>query len=62
MKLVPSLLEINFTEAVKTIIRFIKTYIENSQVDGIVIGLSGGVDSCTTAALASQAIGSNKVI
>lgn len=62
MKLIPSVLEINFNEVEKSITHFIKTYIKNSKVDGIVIGLSGGVDSCTTAVLASKAIGSEKVL
>jgi len=62
MKLTPSLLEIDYTKIEKIITRFIKTYIKNNKIEGIVIGLSGGVDSCTTAALVSRAISSNKII
>jgi len=62
MKLNASSLEINFSEVEKVIECFIKGYIKSSGVDGIVIGLSGGVDSCTVAALASQAIGGDKII
>lgn len=62
MKLNPSVLEINFSEVEKKIKLFIKEYIEKYEVKGIVIGLSGGVDSCAVAALASRAIGSDRVI
>ena len=40
---------------------FIKTYIENSGVDGVVIGLSGGVDSAVTAVLCADILGNKKV-
>lgn len=61
VKLTPSLLEIDFSEAEKRICRFIKEYVENAGVKGIVIGLSGGIDSGTIAALASKAIGGENV-
>jgi len=41
--------------------RFIKDYVEKTEAKGIVIGLSGGIDSSTTAALAALAIGSDKI-
>ena len=53
MKLTPSLLEIDFPEAEKRICRFIKEYVENAGAKGIVLGLSGGIDSGTIAALSS---------
>jgi len=62
MKLDPSVLEIDLAETTKRATRFIKEYIENSGAAGIVIGLSGGVDSNTVAALTSQAIGGDKVL
>ena len=62
MKLTPSLLEIDFSETQKRICRFIKEYIENAGAKGIVLGLSGGIDSGTIAALSSLAIGGENVL
>ncbi len=62
MKLTPSLLEIDFSETSKRICRFIKEYVENAGAKGIVLGLSGGIDSATIAALSSLAIGGENVL
>lgn len=62
MKLTPTTLELNLPEVTKKICRFIKEYIENAGANGIVLGLSGGIDSNTVAALSSLAIGGDKVI
>jgi len=62
VKLTPSLLEIDFSETQKRICRFIKEYAENAGAKGIVLGLSGGVDSGTIAALSSLAIGGENVL
>ncbi len=62
MKLTSSLLEIDFSEAEKRICRFIKEYVENAGAKGIVLGLSGGIDSGTIAALSSLAIGGDNVV
>ena len=62
MNLTPSLLEIDFSETQKRICRFIKEYVENAGAKGIVLGLSGGVDSATIAALSSLAIGGENVL
>lgn len=62
MKLTPSLLEIDFSETQKRICRFIKEYVENAGAKGIVLGLSGGIDSATIAALSSLAIGGENVL
>ncbi|MCW4046263.1 MAG: NAD+ synthase [Candidatus Bathyarchaeota archaeon] len=62
MKLSPSVLDLDWPEVEKRIRRFIKEYVENSGVEGIVVGLSGGIDSSTTAALSSLAIGGGKVL
>jgi len=42
--------------------RFIKDYVEKTRPKGIVVALSGGVDSSTAAALSALAIGGNKVL
>ncbi len=61
LKLVPSVLELDLPEVEKRISRFIKDYIEKTGATGIVLGLSGGIDSNTIAALSSLAIGGDKV-
>jgi NAD+ synthase len=62
VKLTPAVLEIDFSEAQTRICRFIKEYVQNAGAKGIVLGLSGGVDSSTIAALSSRAIGGENVI
>ena len=62
MKLAPSVLELDLPEVEKRITRFIKEYVEKAGKDGIILGLSGGVDSNTIAALSSLAIGGEKVL
>jgi NAD+ synthase len=62
VKLTPSLLEIDFSETQRRICRFIKEYVENAGAKGIVLGLSGGIDSGTIAALSSLAIGGENVL
>jgi NAD+ synthase len=61
VKLTPSVLELDLPEVAKRIRRFIKEYVENAGADGIVLGLSGGIDSATTAAISSLSIGGSKV-
>jgi NAD+ synthase len=55
-------LEQNYSEVQNRITRFIKEYLKNSDAKGIVLGLSGGIDSAVTAALCSKAIGGQKVV
>ena len=62
LKLTPSLLDIDFSETQNRICRFIKEYVENAGAKGIVLGLIGGVDSATIAALSSLAIGGENVL
>ena len=62
MKLAPSVLEIDLPETEKRVKKFIKEYIKNARAKGIVIGMSGGVDSNTIAALASLSIGGSRVM
>ena len=46
----------------KVIVHFIKDYVNRAGFDGAVLGLSGGIDSSLVAALACEAIGSEKVL
>ena len=49
-------------EKTKTdIVDFIKSKVSESKTDGIVVGLSGGIDSTLTAYLACEAVGSENV-
>jgi NAD+ synthase len=62
LDLSPSVLELNFEDVSTRIIRFIRTYVENSGAKGIVLGMSGGIDSNTIGALSALAIGGEKVL
>ena len=62
MDLKPSVLDINLVDVENRIRRFIKSYVENSGASGIVLGMSGGVDSNTVAGLSALAIGGDKVL
>ena len=62
MELTPSLLDLDWSEVEAKIRRFIKDYVEKSRAEGIVLGLSGGIDSSTASALCALAIGGDKVL
>ncbi|MEM3773892.1 MAG: NAD+ synthase [Candidatus Bathyarchaeia archaeon] len=62
LELAPSVLELDWTEVEEKITRFIKDYVEKAKANGIVLGLSGGIDSSTVAALSSKAVGGNNVL
>lgn len=62
MKLSPEALELDWSETTDKIKRFIKDYVEKAGAEGIVLGLSGGIDSCTVAALSALAIGGKNVL
>ena len=47
---------------ISTVIKdFIKTYVKNSGCKGVIIGLSGGIDSAVTAILCKEALGKQNV-
>lgn len=54
--------QINLEKTCSTIITFIQTVLSQAQAKGVVIGLSGGVDSSLTAALCVRAIGPERVL
>jgi len=62
LKLTSSALDLDWSEMETKITCFIKDYVEKSGAEGIVLGLSGGVDSCTTAAFSALAIDGNRVL
>jgi len=62
LELTPTVLHLDWQEVETKVKRFIKDYVEKSGTKGLVLGLSGGIDSCTVAALSALAIGGDKVL
>lgn len=62
LNLAPTALNMDWGEVSKRLCRFIKDYVERTKANGIILGLSGGIDSCTVAVLCSQAIGVDNVL
>ena len=62
MKLTSTILDLDWPDIEAKITRFIKDYVNKSNVKGVVLGLSGGIDSCTIAALSAKAIGGENVL
>jgi len=62
MELKASILRLDASSAEAKIKRFIKDYVEKCGTNGIVLTVSGGVDSCTTAALAALSLGGENVL
>ncbi|MEM1689299.1 MAG: NAD+ synthase [Candidatus Hadarchaeales archaeon] len=55
-------LKIDVKKAREKIVEFIKRKFESSKADGLVIGLSGGLDSSVCAFLSVEAVGNQKVL
>jgi NAD+ synthase len=55
-------LNLNWDKVIKKIIDFIKEEVNNSKSNGVVLGLSGGLDSSVVATLCVKALGKDKVI
>jgi len=53
---------LDYTMAIERITSFIRENVEKAGADGVVIGISGGIDSATTAHLAARALGKEKVL
>jgi NAD+ synthase len=54
--------ELDLVSARKRVVEFIKRKVDDSQAEGGVIGLSGGIDSAVTAYLSVEALGSGRVL
>ncbi len=52
----------NMEKDVQDRINFIRDYVEKANANGVVVGISGGIDSAVTAALTIKAIGKEKVL
>ena len=64
MQLKPDILKLdNPTMAIERIENFIRDYVDKAGSEGLVLGMSGGLDSSVVAALCSRALGEkNKVL
>jgi NAD+ synthase len=62
LELKPVVLDLDWSDIENRLRRFIKGYIDSSGASGVVLGLSGGVDSATIAALSALAIGGDRVL
>ncbi|MFB0523631.1 MAG: NAD+ synthase [Candidatus Bathyarchaeia archaeon] len=62
MKLDEDSLRIDLEEAEKTSVKFIKKVVDSSRASGVVVGLSGGVDSSLTVTLCVRALGRDRVL
>ena len=60
--LLEELLNIPYDRVKKDIVSFIKNFVDEAGVKGVVVGVSGGVDSSTTLALTVEALGKDNVI
>ena len=62
MNLREELLSLNFEKTIEDTVNFIRDIFKESGVSGVVLGLSGGVDSSLAATLCVQALGAEKVL
>jgi NAD+ synthase len=62
LQLTPEVLNLNLPQVEKRIERFIEDYVRKTKTSGLVLGMSGGIDSCTVAALSAKAIGGERVL
>ena len=62
MRLTPEALKLDWNTVEKQITFFIKNIVKNTEARGVVVGLSGGLDSSVTAALCVRALGKEKVL
>jgi NAD+ synthase len=62
LKLTSGVLKLDLPSVENRIKRFVKDYVEKCGAEGVVLGVSGGLDSSATAALASLSLGDHKVL
>jgi len=62
LRLTSDILKLDLPSVEDRIKRFIRDYVKKCGANGIVLGVSGGVDSSTTAAIAALALGGHAVL
>jgi len=62
LKLTSNVLRLDLQLVETRVKRFIRDYVKKCGANGVVLGVSGGVDSSTTAAIASLALGGHSVL
>ncbi len=62
MNLTRERLKIDFEITSKKIIEFIKNYVNGARSNGVVLGISGGIDSALTTKLSVEALGADSVL
>ncbi|MCJ7469300.1 NAD+ synthase [Candidatus Bathyarchaeota archaeon] len=62
MKLTSSVLDLDWLDVETKITRFISDYVDKIKAKGMIVGLSGGIDSCVAGALSAKAIGGNRIL
>lgn len=62
MKLTSSVLDLDWLDVETKVTRFISDYVDKIKAKGIIVGLSGGIDSCVVGALSAKAIGGNRIL
>ena len=62
MQTVLTVPELNYPEETEKILRFIRRAVKDAHASGVVVGLSGGVDSSLTATLCVRALGKESVL
>ena len=55
-------MNMNVVEEIAKIEQFVRQQVEQSQADGVVVGISGGIDSAVAAFLSAKALGSERVL
>nr|MDO8079299.1 NAD(+) synthase [Candidatus Freyarchaeota archaeon] len=58
---ISELLELDYELVCKKIEHFIRSFVESFQREGVIVGMSGGLDSSTTATLCVRALGHDRV-
>lgn len=54
--------DLDYDQVINDIQQWIKRYVTDTNIEGIVVGISGGIDSAVTSTLCVKAIGKQKVI